>query len=236
MARILVCGAYLADRENCAAAEIREFGSSKNHEVDQRWIALHLGDRNGTWSGELPWTVSIVDQPTPKFTLINRLLEGNESFDYVVIADDDVDLPPQFVDRYVAYVEQFRFVLSQPARTRDSYIDHFITAAMPGIDGRLTRFVEIGPLVCIHRSAFPVLFPFDQRSPMGFGYDFIWPVLLESRGLRIGIIDAIPVAHVIRKPGMNYSPKQATDAMAEMLATTPHLTRADAYTVLEVYA
>lgn len=236
MARILVCGIYFADRENCAAAEIEHFGSSEHHQVDQRWIALHFNDHSGNRINELPHTISVATQPTPKFTLMNSLLQDIERFDYLIISDDDVHLPPRFLDRYIAYVENFQFALSQPARTRDSYIDHLITACMPGIDGRLTRFVEIGPIVCIHQSAFRILVPFDQRSPMGFGYDFIWPILLERRRLRMGIIDAMPVAHVIRKPGINYSTQQAMESMTELLATSPHLSRAEAYTVLDVYA
>jgi hypothetical protein len=203
--------------------------------VEQRWIALHF-DENGSRTTELPGTISIVRQPKSKFALMNGLLKDIESFEYVIIADDDVDLPPRFVDRYVAYVEKFQFALSQPARSQDSYIDHLFTTRMPGIDGRLTRFVEIGPIVCIHRSAFGVLFPFDERFPMGFGYDFIWPVLMEKRGLRMGIIDATPVSHTIRKPGVNYPARQAMDSMAELLAATPHLSRAEAYTVVDVYA
>jgi hypothetical protein len=235
MARLLVCGAYFADRENCAAAEIEQFQISEQHQVEQRWIALHFNGNVGQ-PRELPGTISVVNEPTSKFVLMNGLLKDVGRFDYVIIADDDVDLLPRFVDRYVAYVEKFQFALSQPARTQNSYIDHLFTTCMPGLDGRLTRFVEIGPIVCIHRSAFDVLLPFDQRFTMGFGCDFIWPLLMEARGLRMGIIDATPVSHTIRKPGMNYPSQQAMDDMADLLAQTPHLSRAEAYTILEVYA
>ena len=136
---------------------------------------------------------------------------------------------------FLGYVAKFRFALSQPARTPESYIDHFITACMPGIDARLTRFVEIGPIFCIHRSAFGVLLPFDERSPMGWGYDFVWPTIIERHGLRMGIVDATPVGHKMRKPGMNYSRQTVLDQMECLLKAKPHLALADAFTVLEAY-
>lgn len=164
MGRVLVCGAYFADRENCAAAEIEEFAVSRHHQVEQRWVALDFSEGSAC---ELPGTVAVVKQPIPKFTLMNEMLSDLETFDFLIIADDDVHLPRGFVDDFLGHVGKFQFALSQPARTTDSYIDHFITSRMLGVDARLTRFVEIGPIFCIHRAAFGVLLPFDLRSPMG---------------------------------------------------------------------
>jgi hypothetical protein len=233
MGRVLVCGAYFADRENCIAAEVQEFAASRHHQVDQRWVALDFGETT-TW--KCPGTVAVVNQPTPKFTLMNGLLNDLETFDFVIIADDDVDLPGGFVDNFLEFVEKFQFALSQPARTTDSYVDHFITLRMPGLDARLTRFVEIGPIFCIHRSAFGALLPFDLTSPMGWGYDFVWPTVIERRGLRMGIVDATPVGHRIRKSVTNYSKPIALNQMSVLFATNPHLPQTEAFSVLESYA
>jgi hypothetical protein len=233
MGRVLVCGAYFADRANCIAAEVEEFAASRHHHVEQRWIALDFSE-TATWN--CPGTVAVVKQPTPKFTLMNGLLKDLETFDFVIISDDDVDLPRGFVDHFVENVEKFQFALSQPARTPDSHIDHFITIRMPGIDARLTRFVEIGPIFCIHRSAFGVLLPFNLCSPMGWGYDFVWPAVIERSGLRMGIVDATPVGHTIRKSLTNYSKPIVEEQMNALLATNPHLPKAEAFTVLEAYA
>jgi hypothetical protein len=233
MARVLVCGAYFADRENCIAAEIEEYSASRQHQVEQRWVALDFGAAE-TW--KCPGTVAVVTEPTPKFTLMNSLLGELETFDYVIVSDDDVDLPRGFIDQFLESVEKFQFALSQPARTPDSYIDHFITTRMPGVDARLTRFVEIGPIFCIHRSAFNVLLPFDLRSPMGWGYDFVWPAVIERSGLRMGIVDATPVGHTIRKSMTYYSKPIVEEQMNALLAANPHLPKAEAFTVLEAYA
>jgi hypothetical protein len=233
MSRVLVCGAYFADRKNCMAAEVEEFAASRHHHVEQRWVALDFG-KAASWN--CPGTVRVVNEPTPKFTLMNGLLNDLERFDFVIVSDDDVDLPRGFVDDYLDHVGRFQLALSQPARTPDSYIDHFITTRMPGIDARLTRFVEIGPVFCIHRSAFGILLPFDLSSPMGWGYDFVWPAVMERNGLRMGIVDATPVGHTIRKSVTNYSKAIVQDQMTALLATNSHLQMAEAFTVLEVYA
>jgi hypothetical protein len=233
MAKVLICGVYLADHENWAADEIRVFFESRNHEVEQRWIAL---DVSGTGKGDLPCTVTTLRQVTPKFTLINGLLEDLGEFEFVVFADDDVKLPPEFLDPFLALVDQFGFAIAQPARTPDSYVDHLITTQMPGLTGRLTRFVEIGPVFCIRRSAFRLLLPFDTRSPMGWGLDYVWPALIERHGLRMGIIDATPVGHNLRKPLTNYSRPEVERDMKKLLQEVPHLSIAEAFTVLEAYA
>jgi hypothetical protein len=230
---VLVCGVYIADRENWAADEIRELASSRQHDVEQRWTAL---DVSGSGQTDLPCTVSVVSEPTGKFTLINRLIENVEKFDWLLVCDDDIRLPLGFLDQYLAHAHRFGFALSQPARTADSYVDHRIVTQMPGLTGRLTRFVEIGPVFCIHRSAYPLLLPFDGRTSMGWGLDFVWPLLLEPRKLRMGIIDATPVAHSLRKPVANYSHQSGVKDMEGFLAQTPHLTRAEAFTVIEAYA
>jgi hypothetical protein len=104
MANVLVCGVYLADRENCARATIGAFDESQNHKAEQRWIAL---DVSGSGQCDLPFTVNVVRQKTPKFTLINSLLDQCSDFDFLLVADDDVELPPTFLDRFLALVEEF---------------------------------------------------------------------------------------------------------------------------------
>jgi hypothetical protein len=233
MAKVLICGVYLADQEHCLADEIEEIGRSIKHEVEQRWIAL---DVSATGNCDLPHTVAVIQQRTPKFSLLNGLVAGVDSFDYLFVLDDDVGLPLRFLDAYLAYVARFRFALAQPALTLDSNISHPITAQMPGLAARLTRFVEIGPVFSIHRSAFDCLLPFDHHSPMGWGLDFVWPSLIEEKGLRMGIVDATPVAHTLRKTLAYYDQNVVEGEMMELLRTSPHLTYSQACTVIEAYA
>jgi hypothetical protein len=233
MAKVLVCGVYLADRENWAAHAISELSLSQDHQLEQRWIAL---DVTNSGNNDLPHTVDTITRPTPKFTLLNGLLADLPRFDVLLILDDDVQLPRRFLDRYLRLVARYKFALSQPARTRDSYIDHSFTAQMPGLVARLTRFVEIGPIFCIDHEVFEIILPFDSISPMGWGLDFVWPVRLEKSNKRMGIIDALPVSHSLRKPLTNYSKDRAEEDMNKLLAGNNHLSQADAFTLLEAYA
>jgi len=233
MGKILICGVYLADRNNWAAEAISQLSCSHDHHVEQRWIAL---DVTNSGNNDLPHTVHTVTHPKPKFTLLNDLLADVSHFDAVLVLDDDVMLPRRFLDRYLKLVTQYKFALSQPARTRDSYIDHNFTLQMPGLVARSTRFVEIGPVFCIDREAFEIILPFDSRSPMGWGLDFVWPARIEKSGKRMGIIDALPVSHSLRKPLANYSRDKVENDMNKLLAETDHLSQAEAFTLLEAYA
>lgn len=233
MARILALGVYRADRPNTAAHLMFELAGSEEHKVVQRWIALAPGGR-GRY--DLPLTEMIVIDPTPKFVLLDQLIEDVQNFDWLLLCDDDIEVGPGFVDRLIGLSEQYDFALSQPARTADSFIDHTIVQVMPGLLARRTRFVEIGPLTCIRRDAMPLILPFGDRSGMGWGLDLIWAFRLESAGLRMGIVDGAPVAHRIRRSAAGYSAAAAQQAMYAILASQPHLSWNDAFTVLEAYA
>jgi hypothetical protein len=100
---------------------------------------------------------------------------------------------------------------------------------------RRTRFVEIGPVVSFHRSVFPLVFPFDLTSPMGWGYENVWSYQLAKRGLRMGIIDAAPVDHSIRPPVANYSWSSGDAGREALLGRREHLTIDECMRVLEAF-
>jgi hypothetical protein len=232
---VLVAGIYLADRENNIVAISRELSQSKRWIVDQQWIAL---GRGAIPDGLAPITVSAVESPTPKFALLNQLL-GKLDLDryaFVLVCDDDIGLPPGFVDRYLELVVAHRFALAQAARSHGSDIGHFFVEELDGLSARWTRFVEIGPVFSMRRDAARLLLPFDEASPMGWGYDFIWPVIIERAGLRMGIVDAVPVDHNLREHGAAYDYDGARKTMAEFLATRPHLSRHEAFSIIESYS
>jgi hypothetical protein len=233
--RVLALGVYLADREHLAAEVAAELGRSGRWDVEQRWIALGSGPVPEALAAV---TVERVAGPAPKFALVNRLLRGAPpaGVDYLLVTDDDIALPPGFLDRYLGLVERHRLALAQPARSHDSSLDLGFVEQLDGLDARWTRYVEIGPLFSIHREAFPHLLPFDETPAMGWGLDFTWPVTLERAGLRLGVVDATPVRHALRKQAAFYSGRDALDAMTRYLASRPHLGRSEAFTIVEGYA
>lgn len=232
MASVLVVGVYMADRLNTAAHMIHALADSADHAVTQRWIALAPGGRGRF---DLPSTEMVVIEPTPKFVLLDGMTEDMLDFDWLLLCDDDVEVGAGFLDRIIAVSEKYDFALSQPARTADSYIDHPIVQVMPGLTARRTRFVEIGPVVCMRRDAMGLLLPFGEASGMGWGLDFVWPVRLERAGLHLGIVDAAPVMHRIRRPAAAYDWSAAHQEMCQTLASESYFTKDDAFTVLEAY-
>jgi hypothetical protein len=100
--------------------------------------------------------------------------------------------------------------------------------------GRQTRFVEIGPVFSVHRSAYAHVFPFDLTSPMGWGYENVWSWRLEAAGLRMGIVDAVPLDHSMRKPVANYSWDEADRQRTLLLESVPHRDIAECMRVLAV--
>ncbi|SFH51521.1 hypothetical protein SAMN05216299_11820 [Nitrosospira sp. Nsp14] len=232
--RVLVAGVYLSDKKNLAPHISRTLADSKDWAVEQRWISLGESPPDPDIA---PYTARVVDKPSPKFFLLNQLLKQIDlrDFEYLIVSDDDIQLPEGFLDRYLALVLRHDFALAQPARTHDSYIDHRFVEQLDGIDARRTRFVEIGPLFSLHRAAYDYFLPFDEASPMGWGNDFVWPVLAEKHNLKMGIVDAAPVAHNLRKPVAYYNYGTNADAMRNYLAARPHLSRKDAFFILESY-
>lgn len=230
MSKILVCGVYLTDRESCVTEAVAAFEASALHAVTQRWIAL-----GPAAADPVPHTVRQVGERAPKYALLNTLLADADDFDWVIACDDDVEFPDGFVDRFFEHAVRHDFALCQPARTLESYIDHAITGQIEGIAARRTRFVEIGPVTVIRRDAVPLLLPFPDNEGMGWGLDLVWPAILEAAGFTMGIVDAAPIHHRLRPSVVNYSYADAEKRMGELIGSLPHITRDDAYRVLETF-
>ncbi len=232
--KVLVTGVYLANQKNTIEHIVEVLNRSENYNVEQKWIALF---------GEPPSkkvesvTFMKQDKSEPKFVLLNKILSQVKlhQYDYILFCDDDIKLVDNFLDRYLELNEKYDFALAQPARTHNSFIDHPFVEQLDGITARRTRFVEIGPVFSVRKDAFPVLLPFDESSFMGWGYDFVWPCFIEKMGLRMGIIDAVPVEHSLRKPVMNYNYDEANKAMMNYLSKSPHLSKEEAFRILESY-
>ncbi|MFA6055766.1 MAG: glycosyltransferase [Thermodesulfovibrionales bacterium] len=231
---VLVAGVYLANQENAVGHIVAELNRSEKYTVSQKWIALY-GDAPSEEVKAV--TVSESEKPQPKFVLLNRILaeEKLHRYDYVLFCDDDIRLSPGFLDMFLGLQDRYDFSLAQPARTRNSYIDHPIVEQFDGLKARRTRFIEIGPIVSVRKDAFPVILPFDESSHMGWGYDFVWPCLMEKMGMRMGIIDATPVEHSMRKPVINYKYDEANKSMQNYLSRNPHLSKGEAFRILESY-
>ncbi len=232
--RVLVLGVYLPSVPNHAARISADLLAANQWQVELRWAAVGEGDiPDGL--GEL--TVLRMTERMPKFSILNRLLAEIDlaPYRFLVVVDDDIELESGFLDRFLADQAAYDLTLAQPARTHDSYIDHYFVAQLLGVEARQTRFVEIGPVFSLRRNGFAHLLPFDEEAPMGWGLDFVWPVQLDAAGCRLGVIDASPVRHALRKPVTTYDYTETSAAMVRFLSDRAHLNHAAAFVALETY-
>lgn len=159
-----------------------------------------------------------------KFQNANRLLEGVEQdYDWLLIVDDDVRIPPHFLSLMIEIASALDFSLSQPAQSRFSNANWQITRRRFLSLARETSFVEIGPVTLVRADAMKLLLPFPQDLRWGWGLDFHWAHVVKENGLRMGIIDAATVVHASRKVASTYSWDAAQIEGREYLATVGHL-------------
>jgi MoaA/NifB/PqqE/SkfB family radical SAM enzyme/GT2 family glycosyltransferase len=231
---ILILGIYLANSLNTVTDIISVFSGSKLHAVTQKWVALNGQPPDATTSGV---TVKNLNGRVPKFQIINELLQEEDLFhyDYIILCDDDVVLPKDFVASFIAMQSRLEFAIAQPARTLNSYIDHPIVARHIGVDARETHFVEIGPVVSFHQKVYDFVFPFDLTSPMGWGYENAWAYEAIRRNLKMGIIDAVCVDHSLRKPVVNYEWNQANKERTAYLEKNVHLPLEECFRVVNAH-
>jgi hypothetical protein len=227
---VLAVGVYLADVENTVEHVRSIFASTSSFNVIQRWTAIALTPNARIISPE----DRIVTQRTARFKLINQMLADYSRFDWIVVTDDDVELAPGFLDDLISIADMADFALFQPARTRDSFIDHLITAQCDGVTARQTNFVEIGPIVCLRVDAARLLVPFDETTEMAWGLDYIWPIVIAEAGLKMGIVDGVAAAHRIRMPNITYSGEHARVESKLLLSRNRNIPTSGAFRVLDV--
>lgn len=171
-----------------------------------------------------------------KFPNLNAIWRaaGAEEADWVVVLDDDVDLPPGFLDRFVGLAEAFGLAIAQPAQTLRSHAAWPVTRRRRGSLVRETRFVEIGPVTAFSRKAANELLPFPELR-YGWGLDLHWSALAAERGWRLGIADAVPVRHERTPVGESYSREDALEEARAFLADKPYVRAADVPRVIATH-
>ena len=161
-----------------------------------------------------------------KFANLNEL-RGETLADWTLVVDDDVDLAPRFLDRFIGVCEQYDLALAQPAQTLASHAAWRHTRRRRGSELREVAFVEIGPVTAFRRDAAAELMPFPELS-FGWGLDSHWAALAAERGWRLGIVDALPVRHEARQVATGYAREDAIEEAQSFLAGRPYVRTEDA--------
>jgi hypothetical protein len=171
-----------------------------------------------------------------KFENLNALLAEHpaDGQDWLVVLDDDVALPPGFLDGALFLAERFDLKLAQPAHRRRSHAAWQVTRRSAASVVRETAFVEIGPVTLFHADTFSALLPFPELA-MGWGLDLHWAALARERGWRLGVIDALPVSHAQRPPAADYSRERARAEAEAFLSGRPYVSRDEAERTLAVH-
>jgi GT2 family glycosyltransferase len=204
--RVLVLGVERAQRRELAQAMRAELLRSR-HAVELRMTA----------PGELG-----------KFENLNRLLAEHPAagHDWLLMVDDDVELPRGFLDRFLFLAERFGLQLAQPAHRAFSHAAWEVTRRVPGSVVRETRFVEIGPVTAFAAATFQTLLPFPALR-MGWGLDAHWAALAREHGWRCGVVDATPIGHRVAPAADAYSREAAIAEAREFLARRPYLSASE---------
>jgi glycosyltransferase involved in cell wall biosynthesis len=209
--RVLVLGIERAGEPNLLARARRELGRSR-HQV--RFDSTVAGARG-------------------KFENLNTLLARNpvDGYDWLLVVDDDVALPRGFLDTFVFLLERFDLQLAQPAHRARSHAAWEVTRRRAGNVARETAYVEIGPVVAFHATTFGTLLPFPELR-IGWGLDAHWGAVAKEHGWRLGIVDATPITHAMRKVAASYDRSAAIDEGRRFLSGRPYVKAPEAQRTL----
>ena len=159
----------------------------------------------------------------------------SESFDWLVVIDDDVVLPRAFLDRFIAICEALGLDLAQPAQTWRSHAGWRVTRRRGGSIARETGFVEIGPVTAFRREVAAKLLPFPALR-YGWGLDVHWSALARESGWRLGVVDALPIRHDAAPVASGYSHEAAVAEAREFLRDKPYVPAREAQRTLAAHS
>ena len=170
---------------------------------------------------------------TPRVTNLNLLLHEApiDDFDWVITADDDIDLPEDFLDVFLHFCEQCDMSIAQPAHRFQSHASYALNMRHWNCVARETGFVEVGPLVAFHRRTFSSLLPFPDVG-MGHGLDINWSWLARQHGWKLGVVDATPLRH-LNPVGAAYNQREMQVLASRFLKQAGHVSKREALVTIQ---
>jgi hypothetical protein len=223
---VVVLSIYRPPAERLAAA-LPQLRSERGHRV-----RFAFGSTGAAADALAEHTVA-TDLGGGKFENLNAVAPADPA-DWTLVVDDDVVLPPRFLDRLIGLAERFDLALAQPAQTRASHAAWTVTRRQGGALLRETRFVEIGPVTAFRADAAAELLPFPPLR-YGWGLDAHWAAIAEQRGWRLGVADALPVRHDEGAIAALYSGDDAIEEAQRFLAGRPYVPSARLQETLAVH-
>jgi hypothetical protein len=168
-------------------------------------VLIYYGDDESIAKTYLKQTPYVFMAKGEKYHLLKSLINEDSEFisqyDYIWLPDNDVSISTENINKMFELAKQYNLFLAQPAM--DGYVSHQITLPQSGSLLRYTNFVEIlAPLMSLE--TLMLCKDTFNENYSGWGYDFLWPYLLNYPKDKIAIIDSIVMTHT--KPvGTDYS-------------------------------
>ena len=89
-------------------------------------------------------------------------------------------------------------------------------------------------MTAFRADTFAALLPFPELR-VGWGLDAHWSAVASERGWRIGVIDATPVRHDLRRIAAAYDREGALDEARSFLKDKPYVRARDAQRTLSAH-
>jgi hypothetical protein len=225
-----VLGVYDSDHAESVRRAVAELRRSR------RPLTVALGALDGAAPGLEPETRLAGLRGRGKFENLNALLEQAAPGEaaWVIVMDDDIELPRGFLDRFLFVCERFALDLAQPALTHTSHAAWAVFRRRRWAVARVTRMVEIGPLTAFSRSVTETLLPFPALR-MGWGLDAHWGALALEHGWRLGVVDATAIRHASRVTASAYDREDAREELRGFLRDRAWIDRKSANSVIETH-
>ena len=132
-----------------------------------------------------------------KFRLVYDYLNSHpeflEKYEYFFLPDDDIMTDACQIEEIFHAMEKYKLEIAQPA-LKKSFFSYPQTLCMSGCKLRYTDFVEM-MVPCFSRRALKKVLRTFNANTQGWGTETHWPILINTNGRDMGIIDEVPVIH-----------------------------------------
>jgi hypothetical protein len=141
-------------------------------------------------------SVTVGQGPGTRTELLNRLAAaaGLAPDEYVVLADDDVELVVGDLATLLRVCQVARFAIAQPAHSLSSIAAFRFVAGQARLVARATTVVECGPLVVVSPEFRDRVLPMPDDFGMGWGLELLWHQARRDDE-RFGLVDAVRQRH-----------------------------------------
>jgi hypothetical protein len=164
---------------------------------------------------------TVGEGPGGRFLLLQACIDALKPTPetWVVLADDDVTVPRKGLQAAVALAKDMGLDMAQPAHSWNSFYTYPFTLGKAFTIGRVTDFVEIGPVLVVGPKGRQFLGSLRGASPMGWGVDVDWAAVSRQGRVRLGIIDLVMIRHLTR-PGTHYERDAENAALKSSLTNS----------------